>query len=113
MANGRFAGAPCGPAPSATTALPRRAAVRVRSSSLVMAGRGAMKGAHPSSAAARPASDELGGRCAAPTRSGPVVGVDADVVVREVAGPHGGAGGAAVQVDAHGDLASLHHALAV
>ena len=42
-----------------------------------------------------------------------VVGVDADVVVRQVAGPHGGAGRAAVQVDAHGDLALLHHALAV
>ncbi len=42
-----------------------------------------------------------------------VVGVDLDVVVAQVAGPDRGRGGAAVQVDAHGDLALLHHALPV
>ena len=43
----------------------------------------------------------------------PVVGVDRHVVVREVARPHGGGCLAAAEIDAHGDLVLLHHALAV
>src|SRR4051812_20915164 len=42
-----------------------------------------------------------------------VVGVDAHVLVAEIAGPHGVARVAAAEVDAHRDLGLLHHALAV
>src|SRR3546814_19353969 len=45
--------------------------------------------------------------------SGTIVGVDADVLVREVAGIDGFAGLAARQRDADADLGLLHHALAV
>src|SRR5262249_32178007 len=44
---------------------------------------------------------------------GPVLGVDGNVFVREVAGPHRGRGLAAVEHDAHSDLALRHRALAV
>ena len=46
-------------------------------------------------------------------RSAPVVGVDLDVVVAQVAGPDRRRVRPAVQVDADRDLALLHHALAV
>src|ERR1700750_3303469 len=45
--------------------------------------------------------------------SRPVVGVDADVVGAEVARPDRRRSAAAGEVDAHGDLALLHHPLAV
>ncbi|KAF1011694.1 MAG: hypothetical protein E5299_01355 [Burkholderia gladioli] len=47
------------------------------------------------------------------TASRAIVGVDADVVVRQVAGPNRRAGLAAAQQYADHDLALLHHALAV
>src|SRR5262245_56673668 len=46
-------------------------------------------------------------------RSGPVLGVDGNVFVRQVAGPHGRRGLAAFEHDADRDLALAHHALAV
>src|SRR5690606_3254237 len=45
--------------------------------------------------------------------SGTVVGIDADIVVREVAGVHGFGGLPAPQGDAHLDLGLLHDTLAV
>src|SRR5690606_27541767 len=53
------------------------------------------------------------GACASRRGSGPVVGVDADVLVGEVAGIDGVADLAASERDAHGDLGLLHDALAV
>src|SRR3989344_2933948 len=54
------------------------------------------------------------GRAARPrSGSAAVVGVDADVVVREVAGPDGGGGLAAAQVHADGDFRLFHDALTV
>src|SRR5262245_11360362 len=44
---------------------------------------------------------------------GPVLGVDGNVFVRQIAGPHRGRGPAAVEHDAHRDLALRHRALAV
>src|SRR5882672_11619962 len=44
---------------------------------------------------------------------GPVLGVDGNVFVREIAGPHGGRGGAALEHHANRDLALSHHPLSV
>src|SRR6266581_83226 len=44
---------------------------------------------------------------------GPVFGVDSNVIVRQVAGPHRVRRGTAVEHDAHSDLAFLHHPLSV
>src|SRR5512143_4239953 len=41
--------------------------------------------------------------------SGAVLRVDLDVVVGEVAGPHGGIDAATIQHDAYGDVGFLHH----
>src|SRR5262245_59161147 len=46
-------------------------------------------------------------------RSGPVLGVDGNVFVRQVAGPHRGRGPPAIEHHAHRDLALRHHALCV
>src|SRR3990167_5289978 len=45
--------------------------------------------------------------------SAAVVGVDTDVVVRQVAGPHRGGRLATMQQHTHRDFTLLHHALAV
>src|SRR5258705_505425 len=44
---------------------------------------------------------------------GPVLGVDGNVFVRQIAGPHGGRGGAAFKHHANRDLALTHHPLPV
>src|SRR5882672_2575362 len=46
-------------------------------------------------------------------RLGPVLGVDGNVFVRQIAGPHGGRGGTALQHHANRDLALSHHPLPV
>src|SRR3990167_10706335 len=46
-------------------------------------------------------------------RSAAIVGVDRHIVVRQVAGPHRGRGGATGQTHPDGDLGLLHHALAI
>src|SRR6266480_7642100 len=92
---------------------PRREVLRQRKAMLACQSTGRDAGGSNVSTRSSNASPRLISRSSSDTVLGPVLGVDGNVIVRQVAGPHRRGYKPAVEHDANRDLALCHDALSV